>query len=80
MGKFVAILGGILAIILGITGIVKWTPFAVMVLKGTIPAFLVLAGLIALIAGIGELKDTVARKEEEKEEPKEEEKEESKEE
>jgi len=79
MGKFIAILGGIIAIILGLWGIVVWWGDFALVLKGTVPAFLILAGLIALIAGIGEVKDSIARKEE-KEEEKEEEKKEEKEE
>lgn len=65
MGKFIAIVGGIIAVILGIWGLVVWWAAFVHVLKGTVPAFLILAGVIALIAGIGEVKDTIARKKEE---------------
>lgn len=68
MGKFIAIVGGIIAVILGIWGIVLWWGAFIHVLKGTIPAFLILAGIIALIAGIGEVKDTIARKKEEQKE------------
>lgn len=73
MGKVLAIVGGLIAVILGVYGLIAWWSSFILVIKGTIPAFLILGGIIALVAGIGEIKDAIARKREEKEEKKKEE-------
>jgi hypothetical protein len=58
MGKFVAIIGGLIAMAGGIylAIFVWWREFYELVF-GTIPPLLLLLGLIALIAGISGLKD-----------------------
>ncbi len=75
MGKILSILGGALAILLGLWGIMSWWWSFVELLKGSIPCFLIMGGLIALLAGISELKDEIAAKKEEKNKPAEEKKE-----
>ena len=66
MGKVLTVLGGIVAILLGILGLKSWFTLFVAVLKGTVPAFLILGGLIAFIAGVSEIKDRIKEKKEEK--------------
>lgn len=58
MGKFVAIVGGLIAIGGGIylAVFVWWREFYELVF-GFIPPFLLLIGLISLIAGISSIKD-----------------------
>ena len=58
MGKFVAIMGGLIAMAGGIylAIFVWWREFYELVF-GSIPPLLLLLGLIALIAGISSIKD-----------------------
>ena len=57
MGKFVALLGGIIAIAGGIILVIIWWDEFYKLLLGFIPLILFLAGLIAVIAGITSFKD-----------------------
>jgi hypothetical protein len=63
MGKYLAILGGLIAIVGGIVlvAFVWWAPFK-MVVFGFIPPVLFFGGLIALIAGISSIKDAARTK------------------
>ena len=60
-----AVLGGFLAIILGIIGLIFWFKYFLYLLGGSIPLILITGGLIALFIGITEIKDTLKSKEEE---------------
>lgn len=71
MGKFLAIVGGLVSILLGIKGLIVWFKDFQALLKGGVPPMLIFGGLIALIAGIGEVKDSIARAKEKKQEKKE---------
>ena len=71
MGKFLAIVGGLVSILLGIKGLIVWFADFKVLLKGGVPPMLIFGGLIALIAGIGEVKDSIARAKEKKQEKKE---------
>ena len=70
----ISLLGGIVAIVLGIIGLfVKWVGQAgwLYLLKGlvaTVPALLILGGCVAIGAGIGSIKDKMRSKGEEKKE------------
>lgn len=75
MGKMLSVVGGAIAALLGIWALAAWWWSFVELLKGCIPAFLIMGGAIALFAGLSEIKDSMAAK---KEEPKEEEKKEEK--
>jgi succinate-acetate transporter protein len=66
MGKILSIIGGTAAAILGLLGLINWWYAFVELLKGSVPCFLILGGLIALFAGVSELKDELAAKKEEK--------------
>ena len=72
MGKFLSIIGGLIALFLGIIGLVAWWDVFVRALMATIPAILIIGGLIAFIGGINELKESAGSKKKEepaKEEP-----------
>ena len=74
MGKVVSIIAGTVCLVLGIISIIAWRGHFLDVLMGSVPVILILVGAIALFAGISEIKDSLASKEEEapqKEEPEE---------
>jgi hypothetical protein len=58
------LLGGIVALIIGIVGLIGWWADFVLVLKGVIPVFLVLGGALAIYLGIEEVKTESPAKEE----------------
>lgn len=58
MGKALAILGGLIAIVGGAAlAVFVWRPEFVDLIKGCIPPILFFGGLIAFIAGISSIKD-----------------------
>ncbi len=70
MGKLLSIIGGTVAVVLGIVALMSWWWSFVELLKGVIPCLLIMGGLIALFAGVSEIKDALTcKKEEKKEEP-----------
>ena len=52
------LVGGAIAAILGVIGIVAWFPQFLTVLAGTVPVMLLLGGALAIYLGVDELKDT----------------------
>jgi hypothetical protein len=76
MGKVVVILCGLIAMAGGVilVAFVWWNQFKHLVF-GSIPPILFLGGLIAFIAGISSLKDSIRSKKAEAEQPEEEKKE-----
>jgi len=52
------LIGGVIAALLGLIGIVAWFPQFLTVIAGTIPVMLLLGGALAIYLGIDELKDT----------------------
>ncbi len=50
------LLGGIVALIIGIVGVIGWWTDFVLILKGVIPILLVLGGALAVYLGIEEVK------------------------
>ncbi len=68
MGKYVSVIVGAAVAILGLAGLFRWSSAFVTMLKGTIPAMFIIGGIIALIAGVSEIKDEMASKKEEKKE------------
>jgi hypothetical protein len=55
-----ALAGGLIALILGIIGIIAWWPYFVKALAAGIPVVLILGGALATYLGIEELKDRKA--------------------
>lgn len=66
MGKYISVIGGAVAILLGVIGLINWWGSFFAVLKGTVPAMLIFGGIIALFLGVSEIKDEMAAKKEEK--------------
>ena len=66
MGKFLSVILGLAAIVLGVLGLIKWWTSFLGALKASVPAILIFGGLIAVFAGISEIKDAIASKKEEK--------------
>ena len=55
-----ALAGGLVALILGIIGIVVWWSYFLKALMGAIPVMLILGGALAAYLGIEEMKDKKA--------------------
>lgn len=66
MGKYAGIVIGAIVVLLGVAGLIRWSHAFIMIVKGTLPALLILGGAIAVVAGLSELKDETAAKKEEK--------------
>ncbi|MCX6561660.1 MAG: hypothetical protein NTZ26_14240 [Candidatus Aminicenantes bacterium] len=63
MGKFLAIIGGLAAIVGGVLLVLfVWRAPFFWLVKGCIPPVLVFGGLIALIAGVSSIKDAARTK------------------
>lgn len=57
MGKILSLLIGAIVTVLGLILLIAWWYEFVFLLKGVIPVLLILLGIIAIFAGIAELKD-----------------------
>lgn len=66
MGKYAGVIVGAIVALLGVIGLMNWWYEFVSVLKATVPAMLIFGGIIAVIAGISEIKDELASKKEDK--------------
>jgi len=67
-----ALIGGIIAAVIGLRFLVKWFDLFVKGLKAAVPFFLFIGGLIAIAAGISDIKDRLEEKREKAKEKKEE--------
>lgn len=65
MGKYLSVLGGIVAVALGILNLMRWWDEVTIVAKAALVAILIFGGLLAFFAGVGEIKDSSAQKQEE---------------
>ena len=70
MGKFLSIIGGIIAILIGIILLFKWITSIIIGLQFCIVAALLLGGLMAILFGIIEVRDARELKKMEQEEKK----------
>ena len=66
MDKTGNIIGGGIAVILGLLGLIFWWDLLIGILKGSVPILLLLGGIISLVAGISEMKEASKTKEEKK--------------
>ena len=62
MGKILSLLIGAVVTVVGIILLILWWYELLFVLRGTVPAMLILGGVIAVIAGFSELKDNLKDK------------------
>jgi len=62
MSKYLGIIIGAVIALAGLKGLISWWPDFITALKGFIPAMLILAGAIAIIAGLSEIKDEFSPK------------------
>ncbi len=58
------LIGGIIAVVLGVVGLVVWFGDFLIVLAGSVPAILLLAGILAIYLGYDEMKDSWEKKDE----------------
>jgi hypothetical protein len=58
MSNIVSIVGGGIAIIIGLLGLIFWWDSLITILKGGIPILLLLGGIISLMVGISEIKES----------------------
>ena len=65
MGNITSVVGGGIAMILGLLGLILWWDSFLTILKGGIPILLLLGGIISLVAGINEIKESAKVKKEE---------------
>jgi hypothetical protein len=61
------LVGGIVAVILGVVGLIVWWPEFWQVLKGTIPILLIIGGALGIYLGIEGVKTSSSSKKEESE-------------
>lgn len=65
-----ALIGGIVAVILGIWGLAEWWSYFLKALMASVPFLLLVGGVIAIAAGISDIKDKMEEKKEKMEEKK----------
>ena len=58
MNKMTGVIGGGIAIIIGLFGLIFWWDSFITILRGSVPIILLLGGIISLVAGISEIKET----------------------
>ncbi|MCM8825801.1 MAG: hypothetical protein NC937_06680 [Candidatus Omnitrophica bacterium] len=59
-----ALIGGIIAVIVGVIGIVNWWDLFIKGLKAAVPFFILLVGAIAIAAGVSDIKDRIEEQKE----------------
>jgi len=60
MDKYIGIIAGFVLTLIGLAALIKWWDHFVTVLKGSLPLALIFAGIIAVVAGVSELKDIIS--------------------
>lgn len=63
MGKYMSVIAGGVVALLGLIGVIAWWCDFAALLRGSVPVMLIFGGLIAVIAGVSEMKDEAASKE-----------------
>ena len=67
VSKYLSVIGGLIAIVLGVVGLINWwEEYIVGFLISGLVIILLLGGLLAVTAGIGEIKDSLEEKKEKK--------------
>lgn len=66
MSKYLGIVIGIVAVILGLKGLTAWYGDLFTMVRGSLPVIFILGGSIAVIAALSEIKDELSSKREDK--------------
>jgi hypothetical protein len=66
MGKVFSIIGGAIAVVIGLILVIKWLPIVIMGIKFCIVGSLFFGGLMAMVFGFIEIKDAIELKKIEK--------------
>lgn len=66
MGKMLSVILGAAAALVGLILLINWWGWFLRGLMAVVPAMLIFGGVIALIAGLSEIKDSMQAKKEEK--------------
>ena len=64
MGKFLGVTVGAVVAFVGLILLIAWWYEFLFILRAAIPAILIFGGIIALVAGLSEFKDTLQGKKE----------------
>lgn len=57
-----AIIGGVVATVLGIIALIKWAPAIWIILQGIIVIGLIIGGIITVVVGVSNIKDKLTAK------------------
>lgn len=63
MGKYLGVVIGTIIVLLGFRGLFCWWTDFLTFLRGALPGMFILAGAIAVIAGLSEIRDEISSKE-----------------
>lgn len=66
MGKMMSLVIGAVITLVGLILLIAWWYEFTFLLRAVIPGILILAGIIAVVAGLGEMKDILKRQPEKK--------------
>jgi uncharacterized membrane protein YqjE len=66
MGKMMSLVIGAVITLVGLILLIAWWYEFTFLLRAVIPGILILAGIIAVVAGLGEMKDILKRQSEKK--------------
>ena len=61
MGKTLSITIGAIVVFVGLILLIAWWYEFLFILRGVVPVVLILGGVVALLAGLSELKDTLKK-------------------
>ena len=62
MGKVLTVIGGTVAVVLGVVLLLSWWGWFLRGLMAVLPCMLILGGVVALMAGVSEIKDVLKEK------------------
>ena len=62
MSKYLGLVIGVIAILLGLAGLAAYWSDLLMVLRGFLPAVFIFGGVVAVIAALSEIRDEISSK------------------
>ncbi len=64
-----ALIGGMVAVVLGIWGLIGWWGYFIKALMALVPILALIGGAVAIASGLSDIKDKIAEKKEKAKEP-----------